>query len=362
MFMLQWIIQNRVRIILNLLVWVFIANAAYHNMRGYTPVAGKEITYYLHIICHNILLLVTASLNTMWLMPKYFIRRKYKAYFASFLVLFICSTVVCSSYSHWLLGYFHGSDQINFSPIAISIKSNGTSWVGYYIQVMPSMFITFFAFAVGFLMQQYFYEKKQHEIIRKKQMESELSLLKSQINPHFLFNVLNSIYSLSLKKSDKTPEVVLKLSDILRYMLYETKQEKVALEKELMMIENYIIIEKIRVGQHQSITLEITGDNAPSLIAPVLLIPFVENAVKHGIDSLSENAFIRIAIRVENGTLNFNCQNNYKDKSAKAKPIGGIGLLNVQKRLDLIYPDKHKLEITNENHIFTVSLTIDLNA
>lgn len=331
-------------------------------MQEYEPAAGTKTAYYLHIFCYNLLLLTTTNLNTMWLMPRYFIRRKYKTYFCAFLVLFMVTTVAFSRYSHWLLDHYPGSDQINFSPVAISIKSEGTSWLSYYIQVMPSVFITFFAFAIGFLMQQYFSEKKQHEIIRKKQMESELSLLKSQINPHFLFNVLNSIYSLSLKKSDRTPEVVLKLSDILRYMLYETKQEKVALEKELMMIENYITIEKIRVGQHQEITLGITGSSTTALIAPVLLIPFVENAVKHGIDSLSENAFVHISITTEKGTLQFNCRNNYKDKAAKAKPVGGIGLLNVQKRLDLIYPDKHQLEISNENNIFTVSLTIDLNS
>jgi LytS/YehU family sensor histidine kinase len=145
----------------------------------------------------------------------------------------------------------------------------------------------------------------------------------------------------------------------MRYMLYETKHEKVALDKEIDMIENYIEIEKVRIGSHQQIAFAVSGDMHANVIAPVLLIPFVENAVKHGIDSMSENAYVHISVNIGSGELQFNCINNYKEMNAKK--IGGIGLENVKKRLELIYPEKHTLIVKNENSIFTVSLNIMLN-
>jgi LytS/YehU family sensor histidine kinase len=316
-------------------------------------------SFTLHAICYNLLFLVASSINTVWLMPKYFIEKRYKIYFPAFIVLLLCFAVIMGSYNNWIVHRFPGVDENDFTAIGIGLKGSGLSWIDYYFSILPSLFFLLFTFAIGYLTQQYFQVRRQQEIIGKKQTESELSLLKSQINPHFLFNVLNSIYALSLKKSDKTPEIVLKLSDILRYMLYETKQEKVSLEKEIDMIENYIEIEKIRIGSLQQISLEIKGAFDSYIIAPVILIPFVENAVKHGLDSMSENAFVNIQIEVEQSILKFYCSNNFKENTVK-RP-GGIGLENVRKRLQLLYAHKHSLHIKNENAIFTVTLNLTLN-
>lgn len=356
--MLQWMYKYGIRILLNMIAWWLIFDAAYNNSFNYQPPAGMEHAYAFHAVCYNLLFLVASSLNTMWLMPRYFIKRRYKIYFPAFIALLLCFTVAMSSYNNWIVHRFPGVNE-NFTSIAIGLKGSGLSWIDYYFSVIPSLFFLLFTFSIGYLTQQYFHLKRQQEIIGQKQMASELSLLKSQINPHFLFNVLNSIYALSLKKSDKTPEIVLKLSGILRYMLYETKQERVPLEKEIDMIENYIEIEKIRIGSQQQISLEIKGAFDTYIIAPVILIPFVENAVKHGLDSMSENAFVHIKIRIEQGTLKFYCSNNFKENSVK-RP-GGIGLENVQKRLELLYPGKHSLQIKNENAIFTVALDVTLN-
>jgi len=356
--MLQWMYKYGIRILLNICAWWFIFDASYNNSFNYTPSKGMEDAFAFHAISYNLLFLLASSLNTMWLMPRYFIKKRYKIYIPAFIVLLICFTVTMSTYNNWIAQKFPGVDE-NFTSIAIGLKGSGLSWIDYYFSVIPSLFFLLFTFSIGYLTQQYFHLKRQQEIIGQKQMESELSLLKSQINPHFLFNVLNSIYALSLKKSDKTPEIVLKLSDILRYMLYETKQEKVALEKEIDMIENYVEIEKIRIGSQQQISLEIKGTFDSYLIAPVILIPFVENAVKHGLDSMSENAFVHIKIQIEQGILKFYCSNNFKENNVK-RP-GGIGLENVRKRLELLYPDKHSLQIKNENAIFTVTLNITLS-
>lgn len=215
-----------------------------------------------------------------------------------------------------------------------------------------------FTFSIGLLAQKYFEVSKQKEAAQQQQIIAELNLLKSQINPHFLFNVLNSIYSLSLKKSDDTPHIVMKLSEIMRYMLYETRQESVPLQKEVQLLQDYLDIERIRIGPEQNIQLNLatplTGE-----IAPALLIPFVENAIKHGTDSMLSDAFIFIDIRIENNILIFNCKNNYKLANSAGR-IGGIGLENVRKRLKLLYDGKHQLHITNASGIFEVLLKINL--
>lgn len=357
--MLRWIYKHRIRIILNLLAWGFIFDAAYNNSKNYSPEAGMEKAFAVHAICYNLLFLLTTCLNTLWLMPAFFITRRYKIYFPSLALLVVVATVIVSQYNHWIVGHFKGLEDGEFSSIAISMKSAVMSWTDYYLAVLPSIIIVVIIFSIGFLMQQYFRIRLQQEIIGKQQMASELSLLKSQVNPHFLFNVLNSIYALSLKKSDKTPEVVLQLSDILRYMLYETQQEKVALSKELDMIESYIDIERVRIDSAQQLSLRIQSDSDAYLIAPMLLIPFVENTIKHGIDSMSENAFTHIEIEIKQGVLHFHCSNNFK--TGDSQRAGGIGLENVRKRLALIYPGKHELEIKNENAIFTVTLNLHLN-
>lgn len=355
--MLQWINKNKGRILLNTIGWGILFDATYMNSLNYIPVSRSVFT--LHVICYNLLYPLFSSLNTMWLMPKYFITKKYRTYIPAFIMLLLVCSVIMSRYNHWMLSVFPGVDSSYLSSLSIPIKGEDISWLFYYIAVMPPLLMVFFVFAIGFLTQQYFQVRKQQDAISKKQMESELSLLKSQINPHFLFNVLNSIYALSLKKSDHAPEIILKLSDMLRYMLYESRYEQIALDKEIGMIENYIAIEKIRIGTQQQITLKTENITESYFIAPVLLIPFVENAVKHGIDSISGEAYVTIDIRLHKGVLLFQCSNNYK--AVQQKSSGGIGLENVKKRLELLYPGKYKLLISDEKTIFTVSLTLNLN-
>jgi len=357
--MIRWLYRHRVRILLNILAWGFLFNAAYNNSSSYYAATTAQTSFALHAICYNLLFLAVSSINTFWLMPRYFITRRYGTYCSLVGVLALLFTVVISRYNVWMTDHFPGLEDGQFSSISISMKTEDMSWADYYLSVAPSVLLTLFVFSIGFLMQEYFRVRQQQDIIVKKQVESELSLLKSQINPHFLFNVLNSIYALSLKKSDNTPNIVLRLSDMLRYMLYEARQEKVALEKELEMIENYIDIEKVRIGSGQQLSLTVNGDPAAYRIAPMLLLPFVENAVKHGIDSMSEHAYAHIAVTIEEGMLQFYCSNNFRQPGAQR--TGGIGLENVGKRLELIYPGRHSLQVKTESTIFTVTLTLMLN-
>lgn len=199
---------------------------------------------------------------------------------------------------------------------------------------------------------------------RQKEKEAELKLLKAQLNPHFLFNTLNNLYGLSVIKSDKLPGLMLKLSDLLRYSLYETKEVMVPFEKELTYLENYIALEKIRLEDKTDINLIKKGDFSGTQIAPMLLIVFVENAFKHLGAIRGEHSRVEVNIKGDAKVLEFNCSNTMdtNTKSEANLEIGksGIGLQNAKKRLALIYPKKHKLSITQNNFEYAVNLKLHL--
>ena len=196
---------------------------------------------------------------------------------------------------------------------------------------------------------------------RQQEKEAELQLLKGQLNPHFLFNTLNNLYGLSVLKSDKLPSLMLKLSDLLRYSLYETKEIVVPLENEINYLENYISLEKIRLEDKTEIIFKKSGNFTDKKIAPMLLIVYVENAFKH-LDLSSKNSSVIIEINVMENQLIFNCKNTF-DKNVTAnleKGKSGIGLQNAEKRLTLIYPDKYKLNIDRNTKNYVVNLILDL--
>lgn len=210
------------------------------------------------------------------------------------------------------------------------------------------------------IVKDYTKNQKEKQLLEHRNMHNELQFLKSQINPHFLFNTLNNIYSLSLKKSDLAPEMVLKLSDMMRYMLYECNARRVSLKKEITYLQNYIELESIRFKNRGTIklTLEILEDEELQ-IAPLLFVPFLENAIKHGVNQQIENAKVSMSLKVQNGAVEFCIKNNKNIKSVNGP--GGIGLVNVKRRLNLIYPKAHELEIQDLKKFYIVSLKINLN-
>jgi two-component system, LytTR family, sensor kinase len=212
------------------------------------------------------------------------------------------------------------------------------------------------------LMLQWYQREKEKSELLQITTETELKYLKSQINPHFLFNCLNSIYSLTLKKSDDAPQTVLKLSDMLRYLLYEAGEEMVSIDKEINYLKNYLELEKIRLGNRGEIIFEVTTDSEDYLIEPMLLMPFVENSFKHGLNTKATDGWVSIVLYISNGKLQFNISNNKGVKNfVKAEyGVGGIGIENVKKRLQLLYPSAHLLQIENEDTIYSVKLELEL--
>jgi len=196
----------------------------------------------------------------------------------------------------------------------------------------------------------------------KEKISNELIALRSQINPHFLFNSLNSVYSLALHQSAKTPAVILKISDLMRYMLYEANEEKVLLKNELNFIRNYFELQKLRSEDQAEIDLSVNGDARNQKIAPLLFLPFIENSFKHGVKGDPEAGFTRININIGDKDVELDVVNNKGkiDRIEKAE-FQGIGLQNARRRLELLYQGKHILLINDNNSSFEVKLKVDLS-
>jgi hypothetical protein len=240
-----------------------------------------------------------------------------------------------------------------FKYLTITVAWNFTYW-------LTLMYIVTIVFAVSGaifrILERWFTAEK----IAKEKLRSELAMLKNQVNPHFLFNTLNNIDSLIQSNPGKASETLLKLSDILRYMIYETNTETVPLADEIKYIESYIDLQRIQYPNKELVTFSVTGNPEPVRIAPMLFIPFVENAFKHCSDKNVAQA-IKIGFFIENKIVSFSCANVYdKAKKITKDNAHGIGLAIIRRRMDLIYPGRHFLSIKEDLNTFTVALSINI--
>ena len=220
--------------------------------------------------------------------------------------------------------------------------------------------LSLFLLPIPILIGLWFFEQwKWFRTLKAEKASAELALLRSQVNPHFFFNTLNNLYSLVVHHSDKAPEVVLKLSDMMRYTIYEGKKDKVPLNEEVDYLQRYIDLHKIRYQKEVDIRFEKPEDIDFS-VAPLLFIVPLENAFKHGVESLREGAHIYAYLRTvpKERKVVFEIQNNFEDQGTKDKK--GIGLENLKKRLELLYPNRHKLTIVKEEDVFIVNLQLYL--
>ena len=205
-------------------------------------------------------------------------------------------------------------------------------------------------------------KERQLQQMHQQQLQLELNALKAQLHPHFFFNILNSIYSLALQQSATTAPMVGKLADMMRYMLYETASSAVSLQHEFDFISNYISLQQMRHDTNLHISLDVQGQTGDIQTAPLLLLPFIENAFKHGIDDEIGSGFVEIIIMIEPHAITASMRNS-KPLLAGDRKIyeKGVGLTNVQRRLRLLYPGKHTLQVTETELLYTVYLTISLN-
>lgn len=231
----------------------------------------------------------------------------------------------------------------------------------FFFRIFPSVFyLLIIAISTIIKTLSEFYSDQQNKLIAESQRTStELNYLRKQTNPHFLFNSLNSIYSLAHKKSDLVPDAIVTLSEMMRYMLYETDNKTVLLEKEIDYIKNYIELQKLRLNNIENISINIHGNTKDKFIEPMLLISFIENAFKYGTD-YKGIAYVKIVITIEENILTFWVENKIENNS-KDPENSGIGLTNIKNRLSLLYPNSHQLNLTSTDSIFTVHLVLQLD-
>ncbi|RYY68140.1 MAG: hypothetical protein EOO13_13110 [Chitinophagaceae bacterium] len=209
------------------------------------------------------------------------------------------------------------------------------------------------------LLKKWYQENNRNQRIEKEKLSMELNMLKAQVHPHFLFNTLNNLYALTLSKSEKAPLAVSNLADLLRYMLYECDEREVPLEKEITVLNKYMELEKLRYGNRIELSFSCTGDIRRLRIAPLILLPFVENSFKHGVSDQLEQCWVNLHLHAEEDSFTFNlsnsCSNGFVHGAA-----GGIGLQNIRKRLDLMYPGQYTLAINEAPEMYAVKLQMKL--
>lgn len=287
--------------------------------------------------------------NTHWLFPNFYLKKKHAIY----LVLGLLVILAVSYGVQELIEYFYPRGRFR------SLKKISTITRSWYF--LGRSFPLFMAFLLSTLLQVtrlFAIKEKESVQLRSEKLETELKFLRSQTNPHFLFNALNNIYTLALIKSEKAPDYLLVLSDMLRYMLYECNAPKVRLEKEIGYIRHFISLNLLKDSRGLNVNFE-CGEIPEYLeIAPMLLIPLVENAFKHSKFEDKANGWININLQIKEEALHLYVQNSLPDKSHSTDNTGGIGLANVRRQLELIYPDQFQLIIDEQDHIFSVELII----
>ncbi len=295
--------------------------------------------------------LLLALLNNYVLIPRFLHNSRY----AVFTLLVLLVIAAGAFFEESVLEYLFFPD-----TRGAQLTLSGLQWSASKIGFVLILFSTFK------LIWDYQRKQQQMNELENEKIASELKFLKSQINPHVLFNNLNNIYSYALEKSEKVPEMLLKLSEIMRYMLNEENNQFVRLEKEIRYLEDFIELQKLRLEGRGDVSLTVTGNPGNYCIAPLLLVAFVENSFKHSMQTEVENIIIDIKLDISDGILNFVSRNTYSEDGGPslANKNGretGIGLQNVKKRLQLIYRDKHDLQISKEDNFFVVQLSLDLS-
>ncbi|MBB5622483.1 sensor histidine kinase YesM [Pedobacter cryoconitis] len=211
------------------------------------------------------------------------------------------------------------------------------------------------------LMKSIVDQSNKRIVLERDNLNLEINFLKAQINPHFLFNTLNNIYRMVNKQDPNTADMVLHLSDLMRYTLYESNVDKIPLDREAQFIKDYLELERIRYGEEVSITTDMAEDFGKIKIVPLILFPFIENAFKHGADATVENSWIEISVKLLGNDLHFEVNNSVSPHIGSKSNFGGVGMVNVKKRLTIHYADKYNLSIKQENGAYKVKLQLTLN-
>ncbi len=334
---LQDLVRNRV--LRHILFWCLSFLILLNILKVSVEVKPIDLIY---TAIFHIPIIAVVYINLQGLIPWFFERQKYLQYSALVITLVACGA------GFYLLLFDKWIDFI---------------FRGYYFIAFYSFWDISLYFAIYLLLTSLLHLARgwfRLQEMETEKQKAELKALQTQINPHFLFNSLNSIYSLSRKSSKQVPDKIVQLSDLLRHIIYDSERDFIPLEKEIRMIRNYIELQNLRTSETRRISFELEGDLSGKSIAPMVILPFIENSFKHGLKGGADNAFVNIRIKTFSKSLNLEIENS-KGKAIEPESMNrGIGVENVKKRLDLIYPGRHKLKIKDESESFKVHLRIEL--
>ena len=294
-----------------------------------------------------------------FILPRYLFRGKYIKAALWILALLILAISVSAVFMIYIPWYRKGDWSLSQSKMFYGISPLRKFGIACMAGVIGSL--TWSALAVCFKMSKHYYLKNlRNQQLQKENMESQLQLLKAQVHPNFLFNTLNNIYSQSKLESPKGSKMIMGLSDILRYILYEGQKPLVPLKQELQMITEYINLEKIRYGNKLDVHMLTTDKTDDINITPLLLLPFVENCFKHGTSNMLQNPWINLTVELEDTMLVMKLMNGKPHAKANGQNKTGIGIGNVRQRLELLYKDKYDLQIKEDEEVFVVDLKVEL--
>jgi len=341
--------NKKVKVAIHLGMWIVIFLLPYilyktNDRPPPAPARPDARTSFLYLqVLTDILWVMVFYLNALVLIPKLFNRKQFLDYALALVGIFF--TVIA----------IHGALFRLLAPERTFRVLNA---------VVFSLAPFFLSLAASAVWEMWQAKSRADKILREKQQESlktELAFLRSQISPHFVFNILNNITALIRMKSDDAEPAIIKLSSLMQYMLYETDQEQVLLKTEVSYLESYIDLQKQRFGKRVPVTSTFELENEWAEIEPMLLIPFVENAFKHGVGMISQPR-IDIKLLTRDNTLYFDISNKYNPDTLEIKDkTQGIGLVNVKRRIELLYEDRFSLEVTREDEIYHVSLRLHLH-
>ncbi|MFT3679645.1 MAG: histidine kinase [Ferruginibacter sp.] len=343
-----WYSKKWVTVLLHAAVWILLFSIPYilrPSLNDNRPLTEKAEPAMVHLryVLNNLIYVVFFYINALVLLPRFIYKVKYRQYsilvtLAFCLILFIT----------WL---------ILFSLM-------GQQGFNLRRHILFNFFFFLFILAASIAYALIKERATAERLTREKENENlktELSLLRSQASPHFMFNVLNNMVALARKKSDLLEPSLLKFSSLMRYMLYEADENKVSLEKETEYLQSYIDLQQQRFGKNVQVNVHMPRPDRLYEIEPMLLIPFVENAFKHG-TGIIENAQIDISLSAENNRLSFSVKNKYNPLSTEEKDnTSGIGLVNVKRRLELLYGNNQHLQVTKDGEWFSILLNININ-
>jgi two-component system LytT family sensor kinase len=346
------------RLLLNIMLWVALAWMIYGN-----NVPDNSIwQVYLYKTITLVSMIAFTCINNFILIPRYLEKKRLITFLSLALVLVVGYAFL---YTIFILKAVHDDPAIRLHQIILFSVNMESGWslavvrsgtIGYSIVFAIWLFI----FTMAWYMQDYARQRRALQLALQKQTETELNFLKTQINPHFLFNTLNNLYALALQKSEKSSEAILKLSSVLRYLLYDSNTSTAPFEKEQEIIQAYIAIELLRLENNCQLKTTINAD-VPTAIPPLLWLPVLENLFKHGARTIAADNDLEFRFEIADQLLTIYSRNKNKMLVRNEGYPSGIGLKNLEKRLELLYPGMHDINITQTVEYYILTVTIKLN-